>query len=59
LRTRSAEYLSSFVEDSEDLDAISLDLISRVAGRLEEMGRRLLPPRLPILGGQLAASPKK
>jgi hypothetical protein len=46
LRTRSAEYLSSFVEDSEDLDAISLDLISRVAGRLEEMGRRLLPPRL-------------
>jgi hypothetical protein len=45
LRTRSAEYLSSFVEDSEELDAISLDLISRVAGRLEEMGRRLLPPR--------------
>jgi hypothetical protein len=45
LRTRSAEYLSSFVEDSEDLDAISLDLISRVAGKLEEMGRRLLPPR--------------
>jgi hypothetical protein len=45
LHTRSAEYLSSFVEDSEDLDAISLDLISRVAGRLEDMGRRLLPPR--------------
>ena len=35
LRTHSAEYLSSFVEDSEDLDAISLDLISRVAARLE------------------------
>jgi hypothetical protein len=45
LRTRSAEYLSNFVEDSEDLDAISLDLISRVAGRIEEMGRGLLPPR--------------
>jgi hypothetical protein len=45
LRTRSAEYLSSFVEDSEDLDAISLDLISRVAARIEEMGRGLLPPR--------------
>jgi hypothetical protein len=45
LRTRSAEYLSSFVEDSEDLDAISLDLISRVAGRIEDMGRRLLPSR--------------
>jgi hypothetical protein len=45
LRTHAAEYLSSFVEDSEDLDAISLDLISRVAGRIEDMGRRLLPPR--------------
>jgi len=45
LRTRSAEYLSSFVEDSEELDAISLDLISRVAARIEEMGRGLLPPR--------------
>jgi hypothetical protein len=45
LRTRAAEYLSSFVEDSEDLDAISLDLISRVAGRIEEMGRRLMPAR--------------
>ncbi len=45
LRTHSAEYLSSFVEDNEDLDAISLDLMSRVAGRIEEMGRGLLPPR--------------
>jgi hypothetical protein len=47
LTTRSAEYLAGFVEDSDDLDAISLDLISRVAGRLEDMGRRLLPPRSP------------
>ncbi len=45
LRTRAAEYLSSFVEDNDDLDAISLDLISRVAGRIEDMGRRLLQPR--------------
>jgi len=45
LRNHSAEYLSNFVEDSDDLDAISIDLISRVAGRLEEMGRRLLPQR--------------
>ena len=45
LQTRSAEYLSSFVEDSEDLDAISLDLISRVAGKIEDMSQRLLPPR--------------
>lgn len=45
LRTHSAEYLSSFVEDSEDLDSISIDLVSRAAGRIEEMGRRLLAPR--------------
>jgi len=45
LRTHSAEYLSSFLEDNEDLDAISLDLVSRAAGRIEDMGRRLLPPR--------------
>jgi hypothetical protein len=45
LRLHSAEYLSSFVEDSSDLDGISLDFVSRTAGRIEEMGRRLLPPR--------------
>jgi hypothetical protein len=45
LRTHSAEYLSSFVEDNDDLDSISIDLVSRVAGRIEEMGRRLLPPK--------------
>jgi hypothetical protein len=45
LRTHSAEYLSSYVEDSDDLDAISIDLVSRAAGRIEDMGRRLLPPR--------------
>lgn len=45
LKTRSDEYLSMFVEDGDDIDAISLDLISRVAGKLEEMGQRLLPPR--------------
>jgi len=45
LETRSTEYLSSYVEDNSDIDAISLDFVSRVAGRLEEMGRRLLPPR--------------
>jgi len=45
LRTHSAEYLSSFVEDGDDLDSISIDLVSRAAGRIEDMGRRLLPPR--------------
>jgi len=45
LQTRSAEYLSSFVEEEEDLESISLDLVSRAAARIEEMGRRLLAPR--------------
>ncbi|HZM06269.1 MAG TPA: hypothetical protein VFC44_24985 [Candidatus Saccharimonadales bacterium] len=45
LRLHSAEYLASFVEDNADLDAISIDFVSRTAGRIEEMGRRLLPPR--------------
>ncbi|MGA2557279.1 MAG: hypothetical protein ABSG04_13495 [Verrucomicrobiota bacterium] len=45
LQTRSAEYLSSFVEEDEDLESISLDLVSRAAARIEEMGRRLLAPR--------------
>jgi hypothetical protein len=45
LKTHSAEYLSSFVEDNDDLDAISIDLVSRAAGKIEEMGRRLLAPR--------------
>jgi hypothetical protein len=45
LVTHSAEYLSSFVEDRDDLDSISLDLVSRAASRIEAMGRRLLAPR--------------
>jgi hypothetical protein len=45
LHTRSAEYLSSFVEDEADLEGISLDLVSRAAARLEDMGRRLMAPR--------------
>jgi hypothetical protein len=45
LSTRSAEYLSSFVDDDAGLESVSLDLVSRVAARIEEMGRRLLPPR--------------
>jgi len=46
LQTRAAEYLASYLDDDDaNLDAISFDLISRVAGRIEEMGRRLLAPR--------------
>jgi hypothetical protein len=45
LQIRSAEYLSSYVENAEDLGGISLDTVSRAAGKIEEMGRRLMPPR--------------
>jgi Zn-dependent protease with chaperone function len=45
LRTHSAEYLSSFVEEWENTEAISLDLVSRVASKLLEMSERLLKPR--------------
>ena len=46
LRTHSAAYLSSYVDEESNLQSVSLDLVSRVAGRIEEMGRRLLPPRM-------------
>ena len=45
IQTRSAEYLSSFVSDDEAMACVSVDLVSRVAGQLEEMSRSLLPPR--------------
>jgi hypothetical protein len=45
LRTHAAEFLASYMEDSADLDSISIDLVSRAAGRIEDMGRRLLTPR--------------
>jgi hypothetical protein len=45
LETRSAEYLASYAGEEAEVEGISLDLVSRAAGRIEEMGRRLLPPR--------------
>jgi len=50
LRTHSAEYLASFVGEESDLDSVSLDLVSRAAARIEEMGRRLLAPRKEAAG---------
>jgi hypothetical protein len=44
-QTHSAEYLSSFVGEEWAMECVSLDLVSRAAARIEEMGRRLLPPR--------------
>jgi hypothetical protein len=40
--TQSAEYLSNYFTKEQDLSNVSLDLISRVAGKIEEMGRRLM-----------------
>jgi hypothetical protein len=45
LETRSAQYLANYFNGETDLESVSLDLISRVAGRIEEMGRKILPPR--------------
>ena len=45
LNTQSVEYVSGFLKDSSEFENISLDPISRVAGRIEDMGHRLLPPR--------------
>jgi hypothetical protein len=44
-RTHSAEYLASFVEEEGAMESVSLDLVSRTSARIEDMGRRLLPPR--------------
>jgi hypothetical protein len=38
------------VEEEAGLESISLDLVSRAAARIEDMGRRLLPPRQEIGG---------
>jgi len=46
IATRSAEYLSNYVVEEHNLSSISLDLVCRVSSRIEEMGRKLLPPRL-------------
>ena len=45
LKTRSDEYLSTFLEDSSEFENISIDLVSRVAGRVEAMAQRALRPR--------------
>lgn len=45
LTTHSAEYLSSFVGENEELESVSFDLVSRVASRLETMGKRLITPK--------------
>jgi len=41
----SAQYLSGYVEQNEDTPPISLDLIMKAAGLIEQMGRERMKPR--------------
>jgi len=45
LITRSAEYLVTYLTSKDDFDAVSIDLIGRVAGYIERMGGEKLPAR--------------
>ncbi len=40
LTARSAEYLSIYLENENDICKISIEMIMKTAGRIEEMGRR-------------------
>jgi hypothetical protein len=51
LRGTSAHYVSRYLVGKATLKAISLDLIGKVAGRLESMGTNTLGKRLPRRGG--------
>lgn len=45
LKSPSDSYLSSHLKGDGVPESVSLELISKVAGKLEEMGRRVLPAR--------------
>ncbi|MGD0234555.1 MAG: hypothetical protein ABSC55_08440 [Syntrophorhabdales bacterium] len=45
LTTHSADYLSVYIRDKKDVEKVSIDLVTRVASRIEEMGKRLQPER--------------
>lgn len=45
IRTPSAQYLEAFVRQNEEVPAVSLDLVMKVAGLIEQMGRERMPPR--------------
>ncbi len=46
----SAVYVSRYLPEGKIPPSVSLDLIAKVAGRIEEMGRRTLEPRRPRQG---------
>ena len=41
----SAAYVSRYLPEGEIPSSVSLNLVAKVAGRIEEMGRRRLEPR--------------
>jgi hypothetical protein len=45
LQGASASYVSRYLKDGAIPAAVSLDLVAKVAGRIEEMARRKLAPR--------------
>ena len=47
LVTKSDEYLAGYLRNTEDLKAISVDLILKTASKIEEMGQRRLAARKP------------
>src|SRR5687768_212811 len=52
LRGASSHYVSRYIDGDATLKAISLDLIGKVAGRLELMGTSTLGKRRPRRGGK-------
>ena len=47
LETKSAEYLTGYMGSDSDLANISIDLIAKVSGRIENMGTRKFSERSP------------
>jgi len=45
IHSPSAEYLAGYVRDHQKTPEISLDCVMKVAGAIEQMGRKRLPPR--------------
>ena len=45
LRTNSAAYIAAYIKGEDDLTQVSIDSIARVASKIEEMGKRLLPAK--------------
>ncbi len=45
LQTASAAYLASYMQGGKVPESVSVDLICKVSGKIQEMGQRLLPEK--------------